>query len=66
MIELSWIWLRHQPNSRIAKWWQERFGGAGKRIRKVGIAAVARRLLIALWKFVEHGKVPEGAVLKVN
>jgi transposase len=44
----------------------ERFGGAGKRIRKVGIAAVARRLLIALWKFVEHGEVPEGAVLKVN
>ncbi len=66
MIELSWIWLRHQPDSKITRWWKERFAAGGKRMRKVGIAAVARRLLIALWRFVEHGEVPEGAVMKVN
>jgi transposase len=63
LVELSWLWLRHQPTSRLSLWFQERFG-TGQRSRKVGIVALARKLLIALWRFVEHGKTPEGALLK--
>lgn len=63
LVELSWLWLRYQPQSRLSLWYQERFG-TGQRSRKVGIVALARKLLIALWRFVEHGKVPEGALLK--
>jgi transposase len=66
MIELSWCWLRYQPKSALSRWWDERFSEAGKRARKVGIAALARKLLIALWRFLEFGEVPEGAVLKVE
>jgi transposase len=64
MIELSWQWIRLQPQSKISKWFQERFGGGGKRVRRIGIVAVARRLLIALWKMMEYGEIPEGAELK--
>lgn len=63
LIELAWSWLRYQPKSAIARWYRERFG-SGKRNRRVGIVAVARKLLIALWRYVEHGIVPEGATLK--
>lgn len=62
LVELSWLWLRHQPDSAISRWYRERF--LGKRPRKIGIVAVARKLLIALWRYVEHGIVPEGARLK--
>jgi len=65
MVELAWLWLRWQPESALSRWWRERFEEGGKRARKVGIAALARKLLIALWRFVEFGEVPEGAVLKV-
>lgn len=65
LVELAWFWLRYQPNSRLALWWQERFGNSGMRGRKVGIVALARKLTIALWRFVEDGVVPEGATLKV-
>jgi transposase len=65
MVELAWLWLRYQPDSALARWWRERFEGGGSRARKVGICAVARRLLIALWRMVEFGEVPEGARLKV-
>jgi transposase len=64
MIELAWIWLRYQPGSRLAQWYQRRFGGGGSRVRRVGIVALARKLLIDLWKFVEDGVLPEGAELK--
>jgi transposase len=64
MIELAWAWLRYQPNSALSKWYHERFGRTGGRSRRVGIVALARRLLIALWRFVEHGVIPEGATLK--
>lgn len=64
MIELAWAWLRYQPNSALSKWYQERFGRSGGRSRRVGIVALARRLLIALWRFVEHDVIPEGAKLK--
>jgi transposase len=65
LVELAWSWLRYQPNSKLSLWWHERFGGMGMRGRKVGIVALARKLAIALWRFVEQGVVPEGATLKV-
>jgi transposase len=65
LIQLAWLWLRHQPGSKHSRWFQERFGGGSKRQRRIGIVALARRLLIDLWRFVESGVVPEGARLKV-
>jgi transposase len=65
MVELAWLWLRWQSESALFRWWRERFEEGGKRARKVGITALAHKLLIALWRFVEFGEVPEGAVLKV-
>ena len=62
--ELAWSWLRFQPDSALSCWFRERFGGGGKRLRRLGIVAVARKLLIALWRFLETGVLPEGAVLK--
>jgi transposase len=61
MVELAWMWLRHQPNSALSLWYQRRFGDGNARSRKVGIVAVARKLLIALWKYLEQGEVPDGA-----
>lgn len=63
-IEIAWCWLRHQPNSALSQWYQRKFGGGGKRLRKIGIVALARKLLIALWRWVDQGILPEGAVLK--
>jgi transposase len=63
-IELGWIWIRYQPKSKLTRWFNERFASGGKRLRRIGIVAVARKLLIDLWRFVEHGVVPEGAILK--
>jgi len=63
-IEMAWCWLRYQPGSRLSRWYQERFERGGTRARKVGIVALARKLLIDLWRFLEHGVIPEGAVLK--
>ncbi len=62
-IELAWGWLRFQPESELSRWYQERFGRGSKRLRKIGIVALARKLLIALWRFVETGLVPEGAIV---
>jgi len=63
-IEMAWCWLRYQPRSRLSRWYQARFGRGGGRARKVGIVALARKLLIELWRFLEHGVIPEGAALK--
>jgi transposase len=63
MNELAWGWLRYQPTSELSKWYRRRFGQGNKRLRKVGIVALARKLLIALWKYVEGGEAPEGAVV---
>jgi transposase len=63
-IEGAWCWLRFQPQSALSKWYEERFGHGGPRMRKIGIVALARKLLIALWRFLETGVVPEGAELK--
>ena len=65
LIQLAWLWLRYQPKSKHSLWFQERFGGGSKRQRRIGIVALARRLLIDLWRFVESGLVPEGARLQV-
>jgi transposase len=65
MIELSWLWLRYQPNSMLTQWFERRYAGGGKRMRRIGIVAMARRLLIALWRYVNQGVVPEGAIVKV-
>ncbi|MGI9434293.1 MAG: IS110 family transposase, partial [Geminicoccaceae bacterium] len=65
MIELSWLWLRYQPNSELSRWFQARVrGNSTRRYRKITIVAMARKLLIALWRYVTEGVVPEGAVLK--
>jgi len=63
MVELAWGWLRWQPNSELSRWYERRFAHHGKRARKVGVVALARKLLIALWRYVEHGEVPAGARL---
>jgi transposase len=63
MVQLSWSWLRYQPHSALAKWFNERFG-VGKRQRRIGIVAVARRLLIDLWRYLEQGVIPAGAKLR--
>ena len=65
LIEMSWFWLRYQPGSVISRWYAQRVGdGKSKRSMRVAIVAVARRLVIALWRYLEHDVVPEGAVLK--
>ncbi|MGH8594126.1 MAG: transposase [Gammaproteobacteria bacterium] len=64
MVELGWLWLRYQPDSELSRWFRERFGGSGKRSRRIGIVALARRLLIALWRYLEFGEIPAGAQLK--
>ena len=61
MVELAWMWLRWQPGSALSQWYERRFGVGNKRARKVGIVALARKLLIALWRFVDQGELPEGA-----
>jgi transposase len=65
-IEQAWAWLRFQPDSELSQWYQSRFGGGSKRLRKIGIVALARKLLIALWRFVEFGEVPAGAALSTR
>ncbi|PRX27778.1 transposase [Meinhardsimonia xiamenensis] len=64
MIQLSWLWLQHQPRSALARWFQERVARNGGRLRKPAIVALARKLLIALWKYVTMGVVIEGAVMR--
>lgn len=65
-IELAWSWIRHQPRSALSPWYEARFARGGGRARKIGIVAVARKLLIALWHWLEHGVIPEGAELKTT
>lgn len=64
MIELAWSWLKFQPDSALSRWWQARFAST-KRGRKVGIAALARKLLIALWRMSQTGEIPAGARLSL-
>jgi transposase len=63
-IELAWIWLRQQPRSALSQWYERRFGTGSSRLRRIGIVALARKVLIALWRYLETGVIPEGAQLK--
>jgi transposase len=63
-IEIAWDWLRYQPASALSLWYQRRFGHGSKRQRRIGIVALARKLLVALWKYLERNEVPQGAVVK--
>ena len=63
-IELAWLWLRHQPGSAVARWFHERVGCSKGRMRRILLVATARKLVMALWRFVTDGTVPSGAVLK--
>jgi transposase len=64
MVELAWLWQRYQPDCAQVCWFRERVGTTGRRVRKVMVVALARKLLVALWRFVTEGVVPEGAVMK--
>ncbi len=63
-IEMAWLWLRHQPGSGLARWFHERVGAAKGRMRRIMLVAMARKLIISLWKYLADGVLPEGAVLK--
>jgi transposase len=65
MIELAWMWLRYQLGSSLSVWFHNRVGKLKGRIRRIAIVAVARKLLIALWRYLETGLVPDGAILKI-
>jgi Protein of unknown function (DUF3631) len=58
LVEQAWKWLQLQPDSALTQWFNRRFASAGKRMRRVGIVAVARRLVIALWRYLKHGEIP--------
>jgi transposase len=64
LIQIAWLWLRHQPQSVLGQWFQERVRRNGGRLKKMTIVALARKLLVALWKYVSAGVVIEGAVMK--
>ncbi len=64
LIELAWMWLRHQPGSALSKWFTERVGMQKGKVRRIAIVALARKLLVALWHYANEGVIPEGAVLK--
>jgi transposase len=63
LVEIAWCWLRFQPQSELARWYQRRFGQGNSRQKKIGIVALARKLLIALWKYLDRGEIPAGAEL---
>jgi transposase len=63
-IQIAWAWLRWQPGSKLSRWYQERFANGSPRLRRIGIVALARKLLIDLWRYLQDGVIPEGAELK--
>ncbi|MCI0371674.1 MAG: IS110 family transposase, partial [candidate division NC10 bacterium] len=63
-IEMAWAWLRFQPGSALSKWYRERYASGGSRMRRIGIVAVARRLLVDLWRYLDWGVIPVGAALR--
>jgi transposase len=64
LIELAWSWQRHQPESTLTQWFHKRIKGQGARVKRIAVVALARKLLVALWRYVKHGVLPQGAVLK--
>jgi transposase len=65
MIQAAWLWTKHQPKSTLTRWFLERTRGQSGRVKRIMIVAVARKLAIALWRYVEHGLVPQGAILEL-
>ena len=65
-VEIAWGWLRYQPESALTRWYEARFASGSSRVRRIGIVALARRLLVELWRYLETGAIPEGAVLKTR
>jgi transposase len=63
-IELAWLWLRHQPDSELSRWFHQRVGDMKGRLRRIAVVALARKLMVALWRYLETGVVPSGAVLR--
>ena len=66
LVEIAWYWLRYQPHSELSRWFARRFAAGGKRMRRIGIVALARRLLVGLWRYLELGEIPRGAQLKAQ
>ena len=68
LIEMAWMWLRYQPESAMSQWFAQRTQGSGpnKRGKRIAIVAVARRLVISLWRYLENGVIPAGAVMKAT
>ena len=64
VIELAWLWIRHQPDSALTHWFYARSVNESKRFKRIAIVALARKLIVALWRYLTTGLVPEGAVLK--
>lgn len=60
-IEIAWCWVRFQPDSRLSRWYMQRFGGGSRRQRRIGIVALARKLMVAIWKYLKEGEIPDGA-----
>lgn len=63
-IEIAWAWLRFQPDSALSRWYEEKFGHGSSRLRRIGIVALVRKLLIELWRYLETGTLPEGARIR--
>ena len=66
MIQLAWLWLRYQPGNALAAWFRERVGRLAGRTRRIAIVALASKLLIALWRYVETGVVPAGIEIRAG
>jgi transposase len=66
MIEVAWLWRKYQSDSALAKWYEERAAGQSPRVRRIMLIAQARKLIVALWRYVEIGLVPEGAISCAN
>jgi len=64
MVELAWLWLRYQPDTQLARWFHEHVERNGSRLKKPMIVALARKLLVALWKYATAGVVIEGAIIR--
>ena len=65
-VELAWLWVRYQPQSALSRWYQARYARGGPRLRRIGIVALARKLVIALWRYVAFDQVPEGALVRAG
>jgi len=63
-LQIAWAWVRWQPQSKLSRWYQERFANGSGRLRRIGIVALARKLLVDLWRYLRNGVIPEGAQLK--